>query len=139
MHLVDEMKLVKGGCMCGSIRYEASGAPQGAGYCHCRSCRHHTGAPVAAFVVFTVDQVHWTSGVRARFESSPGTFRSFCRDCGTSLTWERHDRKSDLVEFHISTLDNPNEFPPNEHTHYLEKISWLHLPDELPRYEAGMY
>ena len=33
---------------------------------------------------------------------------------------------------------NPDEFPPNEHTHYSERISWLHLTDELPRYQAAM-
>ncbi|MEM1048553.1 MAG: GFA family protein [Pseudomonadota bacterium] len=137
--MAKEADMTTGGCLCGAIRYDASGVALGSGYCHCRSCRHHTGAPVAAFVVFTADQVQWMSGKRARFESSPGKFRAFCSTCGTSLTWEGHYNGTDLIEFHISTLDDPDAFPPNEHTHYRERISWLHLSDDLTRYEAGMY
>lgn len=124
--------------MCGAIRYEAAGTPVGAGYCHCRSCRHHTGAPLAAFVVFTEDQVDWVKGERAQYESSPGVVRSFCRTCGTSLTFEGTHKGRRLVEFHISTLDNPDLFPPNEHTHHDERISWLHVMDVLPRHPGSM-
>ena len=120
--------------MCSTIRYQASGTPEGAGYCHCRSCRHHTGAPVVAFAVFSADQVAWLSGERARYESSPGIFRAFCRDCGTTLTWEGGGR----IEFHISSLDNPDEFPPNEHTHYRERISWFETTDNLPKHRASL-
>ena len=129
-----EKRTVDGGCLCGAIRYRAIGKQQGAGYCHCKSCRHHTGAPVVAFVVFSVEQVNWLTGNRNRYESSPGKFRSFCRDCGTSLTFE----DDELVEFHISTLDSPNEFLPNEHTHYLEKIVWLELTDNLPKFSGSI-
>ena len=132
--MTEKDKVVSGGCMCGAVRYEATGAPKGSGYCHCRSCRHHTGAPIVAFVVFATDQVEWLSGDRTLYESSPGIFRAFCRDCGTSLTYEC----SGLVEFHISTLDNPDEFPPNEHTHYAERISWLETADKLTRYRGTL-
>ena len=136
--MAEQTQTATGGCMCGAIRYKASGAPNGSGYCHCRSCRHHTGAPVVAFVDFTPEQVQWLSGNRERYESSPGVFRAFCRDCGTSLTWEGHHSDSNWVEFHISTLDNPDEFPPNKHTHYGERISWLQLTDDFPEDQAGI-
>ena len=136
--MTDQTQKVSGGCMCGAIRSKATGAPDGAGYCHCQSCRCHTGAPVVAFVVFAAEQVEWLSGDRARYESSPGKFRSFCRDCGTSISFEARHKGRDLVELHISTLDDPEAFPPNEHTHYKERISWLHVSDNLPRYPASM-
>ena len=124
--------------MCGTIRYRATGAPDGGGFCHCHSCRHHTGAPLVAFVVFAADQVEWLLGDRARYESSPGVFRAFCRDCGTSLSYEASYQGRDLIELHISTLDNPDAFPPNEHTHYSEKLSWLHVSDDLPKFPGSM-
>ena len=130
--------MVTGGCMCGAVRYRASGTPEGSGYCHCRSCRHHTGAPVAAFVVFAAEQIEWVAGDRARYESSPGIVRAFCRDCGTSLTWEGGHKGRDLIDLHISTLDEPSAFLPNEHTHYGERIPWLQLTDDLPKYPASM-
>ena len=131
-------RITEGGCLCGAIRYKASGEPQGSGYCHCKSCRHHTGAPLVAYVVFTTKQVQWLSGDPARYESSAGKFRAFCRDCGTSLTWEGTSKSNKLIEFHISTLDNPDEFPPNEHTHYSERLDWLETTDTLPKFHASI-
>ena len=133
-----ENQNTEGGCLCGAIRYRAIGMPKGAGYCHCQSCRHHTGAPVVAFVVFSAEQVSWLTGDRSRYESSPGKFRAFCRDCGTSLTFEDTYKGNELIEFHISTLDSPNEFPPNEHTHYVGRITWLEVADSLPRYHGSI-
>jgi len=78
--------------------------------------------------------VNWLTGDRGRYQSSPGKFRAFCRDCGTSLTFE----DDELIEFHISTLDSPNDFPPNEHTHCVERIAWLELADSLPRFNGSI-
>jgi len=129
-----EKQITDGGCLCGAIRYRAIGEPEGSGYCHCKSCRHHTGAPVVAYVVYSAEQVNWLTGDRGRYQSSPGKFRAFCRDCGTSLTFE----DDELIEFHISTLDSPNDFPPNEHTHCVERIAWLELADSLPRFNGSI-
>ncbi|RVU36012.1 GFA family protein [Hwanghaeella grinnelliae] len=136
--MADENSTASGGCLCGKIRFEVQGDPVGAGYCHCRSCRKQTGAPLAAFAVFRTDQVTWISGERARYESSPGVFRSFCPVCGSTLALEAVYGGVDLTEFHISALDEPDAFPPNEHTHYKEKIPWLHVADDLKKYPGSM-
>ncbi len=120
-------RLVAGGCFCGAIRFTSSGPPERSGYCHCQSCRKHTGAPVAAYVDFKSNQVQWIAGKRIRYESSPGVFRAFCGKCGSTLTWEGRHGGQEWIEFHISALDNPEAFPPTSHTHVEEKLSWLHL------------
>lgn len=127
--------------MCGNVRYELEGDSEWTGYCHCRSCRKHTGAPVVAYVSFPVERVKWTSGERVLYESSPGRFRAFCGKCGTSLTWEVSSGTAwgdrEIVEIHISTLDAPEDFPPTEHCLYRERISWFDTKDELRRYEGA--
>jgi hypothetical protein len=46
------MKLpLEGGCLCGGIRYQISGEPRSADYCHCRMCRRTAGAPVVARLI----------------------------------------------------------------------------------------
>jgi hypothetical protein len=43
---------LEGGCLCGAVRFVATGQPKGIYWCHCQSCRRHTGAPVVVLVVF---------------------------------------------------------------------------------------
>ena len=42
----------KGQCFCGAVEIEASGNPEGMGYCHCTSCRSWSAAPVNAFTLW---------------------------------------------------------------------------------------
>ena len=37
---------------------------------------------------------------------------------------------------HVATLDNPDDFRPQVHVFFAERISWLELEDDLPRYEG---
>ncbi|MFQ6024414.1 MAG: GFA family protein, partial [Acidiferrobacterales bacterium] len=67
-----ETKKTTGGCLCGAVRYETAADSEWAWYCHCNSCRKHTGAPVVMFVGFPEDKVEWPAGERALYESSPG-------------------------------------------------------------------
>ena len=126
-----------GGCMCGAVRYAASGEPLWVGHCHCESCRSHTGAPLVTFVAFKKHEVEFTGTRRQIYESSAGIGRAFCGNCGTPLTWEAKSslpERGEIVEFHISTLDDPNAFTPTDHVFYGEKISWFDVADNLPRY-----
>ena len=126
-----------GGCMCGAVRYEATGAPTSIIHCHCTSCRKHSGAPVVTLVGYKADQVEFTKGDRKIYESSKGVGRAFCGDCGTTLTWEGDGGElGPLVEFLISTLDDPNAFAPQGHLHHAERISWFETSDNLPRYRV---
>ncbi len=132
-----ESRISEGGCMCGAVRYEASGEPFWVGHCHCPSCRRHTGAPVVTFVAFKEHQVAFPKGERRIYNSSPGVERAFCGQCGTPLTWEGQSEVPErgmIVEFYISTFDDPNAFIPTHHLWHKDRIAWFDVADELPRY-----
>ncbi|MBI1339429.1 GFA family protein [bacterium] len=122
-----------GGCMCGEIRFVATGPPKWTAFCHCSSCRRHTGAPVSAFAGFERQHVTWTSGQLARFASSPGVERGFCITCGATLTYEG-DRWPTEIHVHIGAFDDPERVPPRGETFPDERLSWLHL---TPPPQAG--
>ena len=82
---------------------------------------------------FARDRVTFTAGWPQRYTSSPGVTRSFCSHCGTPLTYEA-ERCADEVHFAIGTFDRPEALPPTKHVFDAERISWLHLGDDLPRY-----
>ncbi len=123
--------------MCGAVRYEATGTSFGVGHCHCRSCRKHNGAAVVTLAGFTVDQVTFSGDERNIYRSSPGVGRAFCGKCGTPLTWEGDGGElGPIIEFHISTFDNPDVLVPTDHAFDDERIPWFDISDSLPRYEG---
>jgi hypothetical protein len=122
-----------GGCLCGAVRYEAVGEPITVGYCHCPSCRRHTGAPVAAVVKYELDQIKFTKGDRKIYNSSPGVGRGFCDQCGSSLTWEGKYKGRVVFSIQISTLDKPDDCVPVLHWFHELGISWFETVDNLPR------
>jgi hypothetical protein len=73
--------MYEGGCLCGAVRFRAMGAPKGVFWCHCQSCRRHSGAPVSVFVGFERGAYSVTKGEITKFKSSSGTTRGFCRTC----------------------------------------------------------
>src|SRR5260370_28222351 len=74
------------GCLCGAVRFIATGQRKGIYWCHCQSCRRHTGAPVAVFAVFDCEAYRVTKGEITKFDSTPRrTRRGFCAVCGSTL------------------------------------------------------
>jgi hypothetical protein len=49
---------IKGGCLCGAVRYTAEADPTSATVCHCRDCRKFTGSAFAALVRVTKEAVN---------------------------------------------------------------------------------
>ena len=130
--MAEVSKSTTGGCMCGAVRYEAVGESITVGHCHCPSCRRHTGAPVVTVVIFEQDRVKFTKGDRKIYNSSPGVGRSFCDQCGSSLTWEGKYGDRLAFSLHISTFDNPDDYVPDRHWYHELGIAWFEVADDLP-------
>jgi hypothetical protein len=76
-----------GGCLCGWIRFEATGPAEKPHTCSCKMCQRHTGALTAAWVEFPRESVKWTGagGMPATHRSSDFSSRAFCAKCGSSI------------------------------------------------------
>ena len=129
-----------GGCLCGDVRYEVSGSSIWKAICYCESCTRAAGAPAIACAGFEKSKFRLLNGRIEIYESSPGVLRGFCRRCGTSLTYQKNPKvlegAQDDVYILTRTLDDPNAYPPDEHVHYGERVSWFNVEDELPHYDA---
>ena len=122
-----------GGCFCGALRYRVEGAPSNSMVCHCRTCRRVAGAPAVGWVTFPLAQFRFVRGEPDEFSSSPPVMRTFCRQCGTPLTYRR-DSEPDTLDVTTATLDDPNAFPPTHHSWLSHDIPWLKFGDGLPGY-----
>ncbi len=79
-------------------------------------------------------------GLITRFESSRGTFRSFCSRCGTSL-FSYYNEQSDAFGASAGTiyvpaavLTVPLDRLPSSHVSFEERVPWLDVADALPRF-----
>jgi hypothetical protein len=119
----------EGGCLCGAIRFIATGQPKGVYWCHCQSCRRHSGAPVSVFVAFEHAAYTVTKGEITKFDSSPGrTWRGFCAKCGSTLTCESA-RLSAEAHFHVGAFDDAARLQPTRHVFPEERLPWLHISE----------
>jgi hypothetical protein len=121
----------RGHCLCGDIEVEAAGAANWVAYCHCASCRRHTGSPVTCFVNFAKGNVSFRREP-SLFESSPGVRRSFCARCGTPIAYET-DKRPGEIDIYLNVFDEPAAFRPRMHAFYSERIPWFDTRDDLPR------
>ena len=121
----------EGRCLCGAVQFVATGEPIGVAWCHCHSCRKHSGAPVSVFVAFRRDAYTVTKGEITKFNSSPGRLRGFCARCGSTLTCE--GESSPETHFHIGAFDEAALFEPTRHIFPEERLPWLHLTEAVQR------
>jgi len=124
----DTDEIFEGGCLCGAVRLVATGRPKGVYWCHCQSCRRHTGATVSVFVAFEHSAYRVTKGEIAKFDSTPGrTRRGFCARCGSTLTCEAASLPTE-THFPVGLFDEPERLPPSSrHVFAEERLPWLHL------------
>lgn len=96
----------EGGCLCGNVRFVATGAPLGMAHCHCASCRKATGAAFATFADYRRDQVDIRGATLQEYASSPGVARLFCRACGSAIAYKGANR-ADEIHLHAGVFDCP--------------------------------
>jgi len=106
---------VTGGCLCGDVRFAASGEPYRVGLCHCLDCRKHHGAVFFAAAMYPADAVTIDGDTRDY------RGRHFCPGCGGSV----FNRYGDEVEVHLGALDDPSQFTPTYECWSIRREHWL--------------
>jgi hypothetical protein len=129
-------KVIEGRCLCGAVRYRVNGGPIVTSLCHCRSCRLAAGAPSVAWVIFRSSEFAYSAGQPARFRSSPAVIRTFCGQCGTSLTYQL-DTEPDTIDVTTASLDFPDDFAPTREIWVAHKLAWEQLNDHFPQYPGS--
>ncbi|MBT3268437.1 GFA family protein [Candidatus Poribacteria bacterium] len=121
-------ELIEGGCLCGAVRYRATGPPQHQTMCYCANCRRASGAQSVAWVSVSRGAVEFTRGEPSRYryarEDGRNIERVFCGDCGTQLTYAA-DGPDDGVDITTGSLDDPEAYPPHGESWAEEKLSWV--------------
>ena len=115
-----------GGCLCGYVRFVASGSPNRVGICHCLDCRKFHGALFHASAIFPQD------AVTIEGETRDYARRFFCPRCGSSV----FSRSADEIEVNLGSLDAPNQLQPDYELWVIRRESWLPEFPLSTRYEG---
>ena len=126
-------KIREGGCLCGNIRYRATGEPTGVEFCHCTMCRRAAGSPVVAWATFPRDRVQWLTESPALFDSSAKAQRGFCPRCGSALLYSSRAR-SGWLDLTVGSFDDPESLVPTHHIFTSTRVHWVDVQKDLPAY-----
>lgn len=122
-----------GHCLCGSVTWQYTGTETWACYCYCDDCRRNCSAPVTAYIGVPLERFRWTGATPAAYSSSPGVTRHFCATCGTPMAFQAEHYAGE-IHLYAASLDDPANFVPEFHVHYAERLPWLRIDDDLPRF-----
>ena len=115
--------------MCGRVRLRVAFPSRFCAHCHCDSCRRAHAAGFVTWIGFRSDQVSVAAGdaLLQAYESSPGTKRTFCRDCGTRMTFESVKWPGE-THIPLACFDTPVDRAPSGNAFADEHAPWIAPP-----------
>jgi hypothetical protein len=127
--------VLRGGCLCGGVRYECAGDPANASYCHCDDCKRATGGPYTVGVLVRAADLRILCGQVRGYttiaDSGRKITREFCPNCGSPL-FTRAEKCPDSVFLKAGSLDEPELVKPSCQTWTKRAVPWAHIDTKLP-------
>jgi hypothetical protein len=120
-----------GGCLCGAVRFTASGEPMNVRFCHCTRCQQAMGSPFFARALFPRVAIR-LQGATESYPSSDRIVRVFCPACGTRIMAERVDGSA--AGLALTLFDDPAPWSVECHMFVADKAAWLKIGDGLPQF-----
>ena len=128
--------MLSGSCLCNGVQYEIKGELGDIMQCHCQKCRKANGFAFATNAAIPTTAFALLKGkeLLAEYESTPGVFRVFCKQCASPL-YSRRPHMPELLRLRIGTLDTKIEGKPSSHIFVGSKAEWHEICDDIPQYE----
>lgn len=125
-----------GSCLCGAVRYTATGEAQRFYHCHCSRCRKVSGSGHSSNL-FVKGSLTWDSGEELiRRYKPPQAARftnAFCASCGSRLP--RFIEQQGIVFIPAGSLDDEPEFSPQARIFQGSRAAWSCDGSTLPGFD----
>ena len=127
--------MLRGSCLCRTVRYEIDGPIGSASHCHCSQCRKAHGAAFASYGRVRHADFRLTAGAEAiaRYQASAHATRTFCRHCGSNLQW-CPTATAGHFSIALGTLDDDPGIRPDRHIFVGSKAPWYTIEDQLAQF-----
>ncbi|OYY63966.1 MAG: aldehyde-activating protein [Sphingomonas sp. 28-62-11] len=123
--------MIRGSCLCGTVRFTVSEPLHPPDACHCTQCRKQSGHFWAstnvqhdAITIEGEDNVTW-------FQASPKVRRGFCSTCGSFLFWEPIGKARIAVS--MGAMDSATQTHLGIHIFVADKGDYYQIADGLPQ------
>lgn len=125
-----------GSCLCGDVRWRIDGDIVMASDCHCRMCQKFHGMGFGRYVAVAADDFEFLAGENAvaRYESSSGSYRTFCPRCGSAVAARSAD--GNLAFMPAGCLSGDLKAPLQGHIFTASVPPWDRITDDAPQYDA---
>jgi hypothetical protein len=127
---------LSGSCLCGAVRYVATGEPRAFYHCHCSRCRKASGTAHASNL-FMNGTLEWLSGedlIRTwKVPEAERFTQTFCTQCGGRLP--RFIEGSGVVFIPAGSLDDEPDFSPQARIFTDSRAHWSCGAHPLPEFE----
>lgn len=121
-----------GGCVCGAVRYRATGEPALVQACHCTFCQRRTGSAFALLAAFKEAQVEISGAPLTQYEhrsdeSGRWVRNHFCGTCGTTvlITVEKNPGVAVIPG---GSFDDAHWCKPSRHIWTRSAHDWIAFP-----------
>ena len=129
-------KTFTGGCLCGGVRYRASGEVLRFYHCHCGRCRKTNGTGHASNIMLKGDALEWLQGEALlghyKVPEAERFYNRFCKQCGSPLP--RDVPNHGLLIIPAGTLDSDPGIRPEARIFWDSRAEWSCEAGELPTY-----
>lgn len=136
--MTDDTKRYTGGCLCGAVRYEATGEPTYMGLCFCSDCRKASGSGFIPFIGFPAAALRFTGKTlmyTSKAANGGDSVRNSCPTCG-GLVFGGIVGTDDSHTIYAGSLDDPSLFRPTIAIFGRSRPDWVAMPPGLTVFET---
>lgn len=128
---------LSGSCLCGEVKYEATGDAQNFFHCHCERCRKASGTGHASNIIMMPAALNWLAG-ESLLQSYPVPDAKFftnvfCTTCGARMP--RYSPERGLAVIPAGSLDVDPGIEPGARIFKGSGVSWSCHSNDIPEYE----
>lgn len=122
---------LSGQCLCGDVRFKASGDVKRVSACYCGQCRSQNGGGAFYGAELQGQLVIENESSLVWYASSDRAKRGFCARCGSSLFWRANDDPS-YFDVSLGTLDDTSGLALDTHIFVDSCPAYMSVADTAP-------
>jgi len=128
---------LRGGCQCGTVRYELKAPPLEVYVCHCTECRKQSASAFGISVIACSADVRLVQGALKQWSRPAKSGRTvdcfFCPECGSRI-WHGDKKKRQTISIKGGSLDEPVDISSAAHIWTNSKLPGVVIPEHAPTF-----